>query len=262
MAISRLSRDYEAIRQNPWFADHKGLSATSVLFYSRKNRYLLSSILGLMGFFIGWRIGGYVSEGLLGGFICYIIPQITIKHSAWKHRNKLEKQIAITLNAIGNAIMEGQTVFEAIQAAAGNAPDAIRKELFVVARQVKSGISLEEALEDWESRIQRPRTSNAIRMLCGAIRAHVNLGEAFKQAGHMVVENTRLEIEQKVQVIQLRVRALLLSLVPLVFLVGIYLVDSSYLTPLLTTPIGWLCVGLMAMMQFVTYKLILAQKTF
>lgn len=262
LAISQLSRDYESIKQNPWFSSHKGLKATNVLFYSRKNRYLLASILGLLGFFVGLRIGGSLSGGLLGGFICYALPQVTIKHSSWRHRNKLERQLAVVLQGIADSMKAGQTVFEALQRAAQSAPEGVKQELFVVASQVKAGISLEKVLEEWETRIQRPRTSAAIRILCGAIKAHGNLADAFEQAANMIVQHTRLEVEHKIALIQMRMRALLLSLIPLVFLLGIYLTNSSYLQPLLTSQLGWGLLATIGIMQWFSYKLIVKQTTF
>lgn len=147
----------------------------------------------------------------------------------------------------------GMTPVEALEDAAGGLRAEVGHECAVVCAQLRRGLSLDEALEQWYLRAdsapptKSPLPAQDVRLLCAAARfaGHHGRGlpEVFDAVAAALVD--RIELTEEVGALTSQARASVAALcaLPLVGLAMITMIAPASTTAMFATPLGWGCLG-------------------
>ncbi len=166
----------------------------------------------------------------------------------WKrltHRRNRARQIQalpVLLELVARDLRGGATLRGALdRVVAGNGP--LSASLRPVMQRVSAGERLGVAVDHWAAELDHGdadvvRAVFRLGQVTGAAMA-----DALDRAGTTLRERADLQREVRSLTSQSRASGVLLAASPVVFLALLSFLDTSAVTVLLTTPVGWLCIS-------------------
>lgn len=115
-------------------------------FGRRGSRYLLLlGMVGILGGFVGYRIGGLII-GLAIGFILPLIPMQVVKGRAAANRRRFGERLPQALDSIAAGLAAGLSFPQAVEYAARESPEPLDTALARVSRRISLGHPVDETL--------------------------------------------------------------------------------------------------------------------
>jgi len=181
-----------------------------------------------MNFFVA-GIVGVLSLGL---------PFITIRHLQIKRLERLNNQLVDGLTTIASAIRAGLTMVQAFELLVKNHDGPIEQEFGQILREYEFGADLNQAMKSAADRIGSP----LYRLTFTAIATHRKRGgdaaQSMDRIAASVREIHRLEGKLDAITAQGRTQAIMMAVMPLVFLGILYVIDKQGVTLLFVEPMG------------------------
>jgi tight adherence protein B len=160
---------------------------------------------------------------------------------SWQEKRLKERfmdQFSESVGLIANAVKSGLSVLQAFELVAKEMPRPISTEMGTVLQGVRIGIPLDVALEDWSARVE----SDDLRMFVTAISLQRQTGgplsEILDILGDTVRERRRIQGQIKASTAQGRGSALFLTLLPVFFMLALYLLNPAYISLFFQHPLG------------------------
>jgi tight adherence protein B len=152
-------------------------------------------------------------------------------------------QLSDTINLMVNGIRAGYSVMQAMEAVAEEMGPPISIEFGRVVREVQLGITLEQSLDNMLRRI----TSDDLDMMITAIKVQRevggNLAEVLDSISYTIRERVRIKGEIQALTSYGRGAGNLLSALPIILSVVIYLISPNFMSQLFSDPCGWIMIG-------------------
>lgn len=152
-------------------------------------------------------------------------------------------QLSDTINLMVNGIRAGYSVMQAMEAVAEEMGPPISVEFGRVVREVQLGITLEQSLDNMLRRI----TSDDLDMMITAIKVQRevggNLAEVLDSISYTIRERVRIKGEIQALTSYGRGAGNLLSALPIILSVVIYLISPNFMSQLFSDPCGWIMIG-------------------
>lgn len=215
--------------------------------------YALGGVAGLgigsalLFFGMGWAV--FFACAVIG----VMVPRVLLKARAEKRRKEIETQLVLALTLVANSVRSGATLPQALQDSVTHLPKPMSDEMLVIVRQIRVGISPQEALRDFANRSGMPDVVLAVRTMCVAVETGSNLPEAIRRICATIGARTRVEGRLKVLTAQGRMQGIVVGLMPLVLL-GIFSMTSpTYIGVLFNTTPGNLILGVIVVLQLIAY---------
>ena len=200
---------------------------------------MLVVVLGAVAYL--WRQQVLTAAGacLLGFFV----PRIYVGMSRGRRLKAFNDQLGDSINLLVNSLRAGYSVMQAMEAIAKEMGPPISVEFGRVVQEVQFGITLEQAMGHMLRRI----TSEDLDMLITAINVQRevggNLAEVLDSISHTIRERVRIKGEMQSLTAQSRVSGYMVSLVPVILAVVIYLINEEFMSLLFTHQCGWMMIG-------------------
>ena len=195
---------------------------------------------------LSWLIPGYLiylrSGNVLLSFclalITGAIPFVYVLQRR-KHRfDKFEGGFAQTLDLMVSALRAGHSLVSALDIAAAESPAPIGAELRICFDEQNYGLDLKTALTNLTVRMPLHDVRLVVTAILIQRESGGNLAEIFEKAAYLIRERFRLKRQVRTHTAQGRLTGWILSLLPVVLGIALYLVNPTYMTLLWTTPIG------------------------
>jgi tight adherence protein B len=165
-------------------------------------------------------------------------------------------QLSDTINLMVNGIRAGYSVMQAMEAVAEEMGPPISVEFARVVREVQLGITLEQALDNMLRRI----TSDDLDMMITAIKVQRevggNLAEVLDSISYTIRERVRIKGDIQALTSYGRGAGNLLSALPVILSVIIYLISPNFMGQLFEDPCGWVMIGISILGIIVGYLII------
>lgn len=212
--------------------------------------FLLLAVVG-GGFvaLIGYVVTGNVILGIacwLGGYnlaLKYLDRRAAIRQKA------IETQLPDALNIMASSLQSGYSLLQSMEVIAEEMPPPVATEFGRVVRETSVNISLEDALANLLERVASDDLDLVVTAILIQRQVGGNLAEVLQKISHTIRERGRILGELRTQTAQGRASGWVISLLPVVLLGLIYLIDTEYVLPLFTHPLGRLMLGVAAAME-------------
>lgn len=173
----------------------------------------------------------------------WLIPRVWIHRSAQKRVTLVEGQVEPWINAIANALKASPSLGEAIGSSIRVVPSPMSQELEVLVRELGLGTPLDDALDNFQQRVNSRVLSGTVIALKIARRSGGNLVELLESAAASLREIARLEGVVRTKTAEGKLQALVISIVPGPLLYAIQSIDPQYFRPLFHSLLGQIIMG-------------------
>jgi tight adherence protein B len=181
---------------------------------------------------------GVVIVALLLGLLLGAAPFVYVLYMRGKRFDKFEEGLPEVLDLMVSALRAGHSLVSALDLAATEAPDPIGSEFRICFDEQNYGLELKTAMNNLATRVPLQDLKIVITAILIQKESGGNLAEVFDKAAYVIRERFRLKRQVRVHTAQGRITGWILSFLPIVLGVALYLINPESMSLLWTRAIG------------------------
>lgn len=208
------------------------------------DRFLRWNLLAVLAVpVVAWLATG-AGVGALAG-LAVVVASPTIVHRRLRRRRlqALQRQLPDAIAAIAAGLRGGLALWQSMDLVPRHQPSPIAQEFSLVLRQHRMGVSLDLALDEFARRT----ALHDARMLAATLSIARDLGgglaEALERQGASVRRRVAMEERIASLTAQGRMQGVIVGALPFGVAAALFALEPDSMGRLLTTPLGWLVVG-------------------
>lgn len=206
-------------------------------------------VMGILGFLIFRNpilAGGTAVTGLF-------LPRFYLRYRQRQRRIAFGNQLPDAIVLLANSLRAGYSLFQGMEVLSREMPPPISTEFERVIREVGLGLTNEAALANLLNRIQ----SDDLDMMITAINVQSeiggNLAEILDILAYTIRERVRIQGEIRVLTAQQTLSGTIISLLPVILSVILFILNPEYMSVLYETTCGWMMLGTAIVMVALGY---------
>jgi tight adherence protein B len=216
----RLEAAAVPLRPAEWLLIHVGVTIASALFF----------MLLFAGKFVPTLVG------LILGFA---LPMIYLSFKESKRKKAFMAQLPDTLQLMAGSLSAGYSMPQAVDTVVREGQPPISQEFNRALVETRLGVDLEDALQGVADRMQSVDFSWVVMAIRIQREVGGNLAEVLSTVAATLRERERLRRQVQVLSAEGRLSAWILGFLPVVFALYLVVARPAYLSPMVTTAIGW-----------------------
>lgn len=178
----------------------------------------------------------------------------------WMYNRRVAKfvmQMVDALSLMSNGLKSGLSVVQSLGLVTQEMENPIKQEFSLVLSQNKVGVSLEDAFTNLSNRVQSDDVEMFVTSINILKETGGNLAETFDTIVTTIRE--RIKIQNKISALTAQgfYQGVFVMAIPPILGVVFYQSDPDFMRPLFTTPIGWLVVMGIFMLEAVGFFVIM-----
>lgn len=180
---------------------------------------------------------------LLAAVVGFFAPRWYVSYLQGKRLKAFNSQLGDILNMMVNALRAGYSVLQSMEALAKEMDPPASEEFDRVVKEVQLGLGMEQALDNLLRRVP----SDDLDMTATAFKVQQdvggNLAEVLDTISFTIRERVRIKGEIKALTAQARYSGYLISLLPAVAAILVYMINPGFMGPMFQHPCGWIMLG-------------------
>jgi tight adherence protein B len=189
-------------------------------------------------FYLIYRRTDAIALSLLLGLLAGFTPMFYVLHRRKKRFNQFEQDLPEALDLIVTALRAGHSLVGALGLVAKEVRDPIGAEFKVCFDEQNYGLELRTAMDNMVTRVPLQN----LRIVATAIliqkESGGNLAEVLDKTAHVIRERFRLKREVRVYTAQGRMTGWILTFLPIILGIGLYLLNPETMSLLWKRDIG------------------------
>jgi tight adherence protein B len=181
---------------------------------------------------------GTLIFSVLIGLLLGAAPLIYALHKRAKRFSKFEEGLPEALDLMVSAMRAGHSFISALDLASNESPDPIGKEFRICFDEQNYGLDLKTAMGNLAARVPLQDLKIVITAILIQKESGGNLAEVFDKAAYVIRERFRLKRQVRVHTAQGRLTGWILSFLPIVLGIALYLINPASMSLLWTRAIG------------------------
>ncbi len=198
----------------------------------------LGVILGLLIFLATGSLALAVVLAIVG----FVVPKILINRIKNKRDEKFLLQLSDVLMSMSNSLKTGYSVPQAVSLIAREMEKPAGQEFGLAAQEMQMGTPVEEALGHIAQRMKSMEMDLFVASIKISRQVGGNLSEVMENISGTIRERIRVEGRVKALTAQGKIQGLVMCLMPFMLAAVIYLIQPTFIKPLLTTWAGYLLI--------------------
>lgn len=174
--------------------------------------------------------------GLVLAFLGFGAPTIYLSLKARARHKKFVDQLSDTITLMANSLRAGYSLLQTMEMVSRETADPMGTEFRRVVREVGLGVSQEDAMANLLRRVP----SDDLDLLVTAINIQHevggNLAQILTTIGHTIRERVRIKGEIGVLTAQVQLSGYIITALPIVLALVIFLLNPNYMTALFVWP--------------------------
>jgi tight adherence protein B len=199
---------------------------------------LMSAACFLIPAYLIYLRTGAVILSLLLGLMLGAAPFVYVINKRKQRFDKFEQELPETLDLMVSALRAGHSLVSALNLAANESPDPIGQEFRITFDEQNYGLELKSAMNNLAARVPLQDLKIVITAILIQKESGGNLAEVFDKTAYVIRERFRLKRQVRVHTAQGRLTGWILSLLPIVLGILLYLINPESMSLLWTRPIG------------------------
>jgi tight adherence protein B len=192
----------------------------------------LGALIGLFRF--GFSVGP-----LILGAVGYVIPPLVVAYLQRRRQTQFNDQLASMLQLLSNSLKTGYAVDRALETVATKSQPPVSTEFERVATEVTLGTSIEDALSSLLLRIDSPDLEFIVTAILLHIRVGGNLAEVLDNISDTLRDRLQTKRDMSVLTAQSRASASIITGLPILLALGLYVFVPGYYAPMTSTWVGY-----------------------
>jgi tight adherence protein B len=181
---------------------------------------------------------GTLIFSVLIGLLLGAAPLIYVFHKRSQRFNKFEEGLPEALDLMVSALRAGHSFVSALDLAGNESPDPIGKEFRICFDEQNYGLDLKTAMSNLATRVPLQDLKIVITAILIQKESGGNLAEVFDKAAYVIRERFRLKRQVRVHTAQGRLTGWILSFLPIVLGIALYMINPQSMSLLWTRAIG------------------------
>ncbi|NLV22335.1 MAG: secretion system protein [Syntrophomonadaceae bacterium] len=216
----------------------------------------MNILVTIAGGLIGFMLFGGISQALLIGFICLLMPGMLVKHKKKVRLNQMNEQISASLTVMTNSLRAGYSFLQALDLVGKEMDGPLAIEFRRTLREINLGNTTEQALMNL---IQRAESNDLELMLTAVLiqrQIGGNLAEIFDNISNSIKDRIRLKGEIKTLTAQGRISGLMIGLLPVALFCILVLISPDYIGVLLQEKSGRMILGAAVVSEVIGFLMV------
>ncbi|HEV2028081.1 MAG TPA: type II secretion system F family protein [Candidatus Dormibacteraeota bacterium] len=209
----------------------------------------LGALIGLFRF--GISIGPVIL-GLIG----LIGPPLVVGFLQRRRQNMFNEQLTSMLQLLSNSLKTGYAIDRALETVATKSQPPVSTEFERITTEITLGTSVEDALSGLLLRINSPDLEFIVTAILLHIRVGGNLAEVLDTISDTLRDRLQTKRDMSVLTAQSRASATIITGLPILLALGLYIFVPGYFLPMTTTFIGYVLLGIAALLVIIGNVLI------
>jgi tight adherence protein B len=209
----------------------------------------LGALIGLFRF--GFSVGP-----LILGAVGYVIPPLVVAYLQRRRQTQFSDQLASMLQLLSNSLKTGYAIDRALETVATKSQPPVSTEFERVATEITLGTSVEDALSSLLLRINSPDLEFIVTAILLHIRVGGNLAEVLDNISDTLRDRLQTKRDMSVLTAQSRASASIITGLPILLALGLYVFVPGYYAPMTTTWVGYVLLAFAGFMVVIGNLLI------
>jgi tight adherence protein B len=209
----------------------------------------LGALAGLFRF--GISIGPVIL-GLVG----FIAPPLVMAFLQRRRQTMFNDQLTGMLQLLSNSLKTGYPIDRALETVASKSQPPVSTEFERVATEITLGTSIEDALSALLLRINSPDLEFIVTAILLHTRVGGNLAEVLDTISDTLRDRLQTKRDMSVLTAQSRASATIITGLPILLALGLYVFVPGYFAPMTTTFIGYVLLGVAGLLILIGNVLI------
>jgi tight adherence protein B len=192
----------------------------------------LGALIGLFRF--GFSIGPIIL-----GAVGFLIPPLVLAYMQRRRLNQFNEQLGSMLQLLSNSLKTGYSIDRALETVAAKSQPPVSSEFERVTTEVTLGISVEDALSALLLRINSPDLEFIVTAILLHIRVGGNLAEVLDNISDTLRDRLQTKRDMSVLTAQSRASATIITGLPILLALGLYVFVPGYYAPMTSTWVGY-----------------------
>ncbi len=185
------------------------------------------------------------------------IPKPIVDYIYNKRVDKFVLQMVDALSLMSNGLKSGLSVVQSLSLVTQEMPNPIQQEFSLVLSENKLGVSLEDAFTNLSSRIKTDDVEMFVTSVNILKETGGNLAETFDTIVSTIRE--RIKVENKISALTAQgfYQGVFVMMIPPILAGVFYQTDPDFMRPLYTTPVGWIIIMGIILLEVVGFFVIM-----
>ncbi|HVS49913.1 MAG TPA: type II secretion system F family protein [Candidatus Dormibacteraeota bacterium] len=199
----------------------------------------LGALIGLFRFGISL---GPVILGLVG----LVAPPLVVGFLQRRRQNMFNEQLTSMLQLLSNSLKTGYAIDRALETVAAKSQPPVSTEFERITTEITLGTSVEDALSGLLLRINSPDLEFIVTAILLHTRVGGNLAEVLDTISDTLRDRLQTKRDMSVLTAQSRASATIITGLPILLALGLYVFVPGYFAPMTNTFIGYVLLGVAA----------------
>ncbi|MGV3576599.1 MAG: type II secretion system F family protein [Devosia sp.] len=179
----------------------------------------------------------------------YLLPRFYVKRRRKKYQNQFLDELPNAVEAIVRGVKTGLPLNDSMRVVAKDTKEPVKSEFGRVLDQQSFGFSMTESVAILLDRVPLPEVNFFVVVISVQQQAGGNLSEALGNLARVL--RNRKKMKQKVAAMSSEAKASagIIGSLPIFVSIMVSLISPEYLSPLISTPIGNIWLGVAALMM-------------
>ena len=207
--------------------------------------YLLVRIGAVtLGALVGLFRFGISFGPLILAAVGFVLPPIIVGYLQRRRQDRFNDQLTGMLQLLSNSLKTGYAIDRALETVAAKSQPPVSTEFERVATEITLGTSVEEALSSLLLRINSPDLEFIVTAILLHVRVGGNLAEVLDNISDTLRDRLQTKRDMSVLTAQSRASATIITGLPILLALGLYVFVPGYFAPMTSTFIGYVLLGI------------------
>ena len=207
--------------------------------------YLLIRIGAVaLGVLIGLFRFGISIGPLILGLVGFIAPPLIVNFLQRRRQTLFNEQLGGMLQLLSNSLKTGYAIDRALETVAEKSQPPVSTEFERVTTEITLGTSVEDALSALLLRINSPDLEFIVTAILLHVRVGGNLAEVLDTISDTLRDRLQTKRDMAVLTAQSRASATIITGLPVLLALGLYVFVPGYFEPMTTTFVGYILLGI------------------
>ncbi|MDD3874712.1 MAG: type II secretion system F family protein, partial [Methanosarcina sp.] len=155
-----------------------------------------------------------------------------------------------------NCLKGGFSFRQAMDSIATDMSPPISSEFSIALREMRFGVSQEEALRHMTERVKNRDLDLFVSAVLTSVQVGSNLSEILESISATIKDRIRIKQEVRVLTSSGRISAIIISLIPVFIILMLMIINPGYFTSFFESTIGKIMVGLSIVLEIIGFSII------
>lgn len=210
--------------------------------------------------FLPMLVLGILTQNLISalgiGILGFTVLPLLLRRARNQRREAFTRQLGEVLVVIGNSLKGGFSFQQAMESVASDMLPPISTEFELAIREIRFGVSLEEALQHMSARLQNQDLDIFVSAVLTSAKVGSNLSEILDTIAATIKDRIRIKQEVRVLTAQGRISGLIIGLLPVFLLVVLMIMNPDYFGTFFKSTMGRIMLGTSALLELIGFMII------